>query len=244
VQFETIEVELDVHPGVRTPDAVHAVVEAARKSNALLVHTLVSNDLRRVMLAECRRAGVDAMDLMGPVLDRLAHFLRATPQEKPGLFAALEEDRWRSIEAVEFAFRHDDGQRVREMDQAEIILIGVSRTKKTPTCLYLAYRGWFAANVPLVPGVSPTDMLQHIPSDRVFYFTIRPGRLQELRRSRAQHLHIHYDSYADLASIREELRHGDQLCEAFGWRRVDVTGKSVEEISREVLDLMEISASE
>ena len=85
-------------------------------------------------------------------------------------------------------------------------------------------------------------MLEHIPCERVFYFAIRPGRLQELRQSRARHLHIDYGQYADLVSIREELRHGDQLCESFGWQRIDVTGKSVEEISREVLDLRELTA--
>src|SRR4030042_1651561 len=95
-----------------------------------------------VMLAEGRGVGVGVMDLMGPVLDRLATHLRLTPQEKPGLFQQLVEAQSRQIEAGEFAFRHDDGQNAEELDRAEVVLVGVSRTLKTPTMLYLAYRGW------------------------------------------------------------------------------------------------------
>jgi regulator of PEP synthase PpsR (kinase-PPPase family) len=137
-QFGDAPASVERCGGVRTPEQVRAVVGEAAGRGALIIHTMVSNELRQMMLEEAHLHGVDAMDLMGPVLDRLATHLKLTPQEKPGLFSQLVEAASRRIEAVEFAFRHDDGQRVEELERAEIVLVGVSRTMKTPTMLYLA----------------------------------------------------------------------------------------------------------
>ena len=151
VQFDSAETMIVRRGNVRTEQQVRQVVAEAVGMQAVILHTLVSDVLRRCMLAETRRQGVDSMDLMGPILDRLALHLHLTPREMPGLFKQLGEARQREIEAVEFAFRHDDGQRVEGLPRAEVVLVGASRTMKTPTTLYLAYRGWFAANVPPWP---------------------------------------------------------------------------------------------
>jgi len=137
-QFGDVAVSVVRCGGVRTPEQVRSVVAEAALRDSLIVHTLVSDTLRKTMLQEARIHAVDAMDLMGPALDRLAFHLGVSPQEKPGLFSQLTEAASRRIEAVEFAFRHDDGQRVEELEGAEIVLVGVSRTMKTPTTLYLA----------------------------------------------------------------------------------------------------------
>ena len=123
------------------------------------------------------------------------------------------------------------------MNRAEIVLVGVSRTMKTPTILYLAYRGWFAANVPLVLGAPPPDKLQALDRKRVFYLRMAPDRLLELRRVRARKHNIPADSYASMEHIRKELRYADRVCAEHGWRKVDVTGKSVEEVAREIIAL-------
>jgi regulator of PEP synthase PpsR (kinase-PPPase family) len=141
VQFEGAPARVIRRGDVRTPEKLRAVVQEAAGHRSLILHTLVSNELRRLMLPECRSHGVDAMDLMGPMLERLATHLRLTPQEKPGLFKQLVEARSRQVEAVEFAFRHDDGQRADELGRAEVVLVGVSRTMKTPTTVYLGYQG-------------------------------------------------------------------------------------------------------
>ncbi|MFH1265547.1 MAG: kinase/pyrophosphorylase, partial [Planctomycetota bacterium] len=143
VQFEDVPVNVIRRENVRTPREVHAVVEEAAGQDSIVVHTLVSDGLRRRMLAESRLRGVDSLDMLGPVLDRLATHLKLAPHEKPGLFKQLAEARSREIDAVAFAFHHDDGQNAEELDRAEVVLVGVSRTMKTPTMLYLAYRGWF-----------------------------------------------------------------------------------------------------
>ena len=237
VQFESAQTTIVRHGHVRTSEQVRAVVKEAAAHNSLILHTLVSDDLRRLMLAESRLHNVDAMDLIGSVLDRLAIRLKLSPMEKPGLFKQLMEARSREIEAVEFAFRHDDGQHAEELNQAEIVLVGVSRTMKTPTMLYLCYCGWFAANVPIIPEIQPPKELFALPAERVFCLDMNPSRLLELRRARVESSRIPEEPYASPAFIRSELIHAHELSRDHGWRMIDVTGKSVEEVAREILDL-------
>jgi [pyruvate, water dikinase]-phosphate phosphotransferase / [pyruvate, water dikinase] kinase len=239
VQFQDAPVRLVRRAHVRTPRQVHAVVHEARGQEAIVIHTLVSDELRRVMRAETRTHGVDALDIMGPILERLTTHLKLAPQEKPGLFQTLSEAKAREIEAVSFAFRHDDGQNAQNLERAEVVLVGISRTMKTPTMLYLAYRGWFAANVPLVPGLPPPKELLAVPSDRVFCLTMTPERLQQLRRVRADEESIPLHPYTSLDQIRTELAYVDDLCRKQHWQRIDATGKSVEEVAREVIGWLE-----
>ena len=152
-QFDSADVTVTRRAGILTPEQVIEVTRQAAGHDSLILHTLVSHDLRNLLLAESRRRSVDAMDLMGPMLDRLAAHLHRTPTEEPGLLDQLIRARSREIEAVEFAFRHDDGLNVQDLRRAEIVLVGASRTMKTPTSLFLAYQGWFVGNVPLVPAI-------------------------------------------------------------------------------------------
>jgi len=238
VQFPAAEVDISRCGQVRTAEQVRGVVRLAASQDAVIFHTLVSTELRRLMVAESRINGVDSMDLMGPVLDRLATRLGLSPEERPGLYEQLVESQSRQIEAVEFAFRHDDGRRPGELDRAEIVIVGVSRTMKTPTTLFLAYHGWFAANVPIVPDVPFPDSLLTLPPGRVFCVLMSAARLAELRRARAEHLHMSVEPYASPAQVREELRFSERLALERGWRLVDVTGKSVEEVAGEIVALV------
>lgn len=238
VQFPRSDVTIVRRGQVRTGEQLRSVVEEASAGDSLIIHTLVSDELRGAMLAEARRHGVDALDLMGPLLDRLTHHLQASPQEKPGLFRQLAEARTREIEAVEFAFRHDDGQHPEDLGRAEVVLVGPSRTMKTPTTLFLAYRGWFVANVPLVPGTPLPSALDELPVQMVFCLTMSANRLVELRRARATYLGIPEGGYASLEAVREELRQCQGIRAQRGWPGVDVTGKSVEEVAREIMLLL------
>jgi regulator of PEP synthase PpsR (kinase-PPPase family) len=235
VQFENAAVNLVQRPNVQTPKKLQVVVEEASTGDSLILHTLVSDELRRLMVSETRLHGVDSLDMMGPILDRLARHLKLTPREKPGLFQQLVEARTREIEAVAFAFRHDDGQNTGDLERAEVVLVGISRTMKTPTMLYLAYRGWFAANVPLVPGIAPPQSLTALSAERIFCLVAGPDSLQQMRRARAEEESIPLETYILLDQIRRELAYADQLCRKHLWQRIDVTGKSVEEVAREII---------
>jgi [pyruvate, water dikinase]-phosphate phosphotransferase / [pyruvate, water dikinase] kinase len=238
-QFQDAQVHLVRRSHVRTPRQVHAVVHEARNKAAMIIHTLVSDELRRLMRAEARTHGVDSLDIMGPILERLTVHLNVAPQERPGLFKDITEAKTRQIEAVSFAFRHDDGQNTQDLDRAEVVLVGVSRAMKTPTMLYLAYRGWFAANVPLTPGVPPPQSLLDMPWERVFCLTTTPDKLQQLRRVRAAEEAIPMYPYAAIDQIRSELTYVEDLCRKHQWQRIDATGKSVEEVAREIIEWLE-----
>jgi len=127
---------------------------------------------------------------------------------------------------------------VEGLPQAEVVLVGASRTMKTPTTLYLAYRGWFAANVPLVPEMPVPATLQSFPASRVFCLLLTPNRLLELRHARASYLEMPNEGYATLAAVRRDLRHSQQLAREYGWHAIDATGKSVEEIAQEIVTLL------
>jgi [pyruvate, water dikinase]-phosphate phosphotransferase / [pyruvate, water dikinase] kinase len=238
VQFQDAPVELIRRGEIRTAHQVRAVVQEAANRPALVLHTLVTDQLRRLMLAESRLYGVDSLDLMGPVLDRLTGHLKLTPQEKPGLFEQLIEAKSREIEAVDFAFHHDDGQNVDDLRRAEVVLVGVSRTMKTPTTIYLAYRGWFAANVPLVPELPLPKALTSLPPQRVFCLTMSLSQLLELRRTRAALEAIPVEFYAEFDPVRKEVEAAERLRQKYGWQRIDVTGKSVEEVAREIITIL------
>jgi len=244
VQFKDAAVTIVRRRNVRTPEQVRAVVKEAAAEDSFLVHTLVSDALRRLILEEARLADVDALDMLGPILERFAKHLKIAPQEKPGLFQQLVEARSREIEAVAFAFRHDDGQNAHELDRADVVLVGISRTMKTPTMLYLAYRGWFAANVPIVLGIAPPPSLLALAPSRVFWLQMSPDRLLELRRVRARNEGIPLESYASLDQVRRESQQAHDICAKRGWRSIDVTGKSVEEVGREIIALLPADRSE
>lgn len=237
VQYQDAPVEVARKEQVDTAAHVRKVVCEAASCKAIIVHTLASAKLRWLMLEETHTHGVEAIDLMGPLLDRLSWHLHREPQEKPGLAKKLRKAKEKEIAAVEYAFRHDDGHNSHDLERAEIVLAGISRSMKTPTMLYLAYRGWYTANVPLVPGIPPPESLLQFPKERVFCLFMEPEYLLDLRKVRAEAEGIPLEGYATLAQVRRELSHAKQLCAVYGWWRMDVTGKSVEEVGQEIIAL-------
>ena len=237
-QFAQAEVEITRRAEVRTKERVRAIVQEAVKTDALIVHTLVSDQIRAYMIREGRLHNVETIDLMGSLLARLSEHLANSPSEEPGLFRTLNDAYFRRIEAMEFAFRHDDGQRVRELDKAEIVLVGVSRTFKTPLSIYLAFKGWFVANVPLILNFRPPPILSTLPPERVFGLTTNPHQLALLRRSRHEHLGGVTGDYARPEFVRSEIMYALNIFSQHpGWSIIDVTNKPIEEIASEILAL-------
>ena len=235
-QFAGEEVTVERRPLVRTEEQVRRAVQEAAQAGGFLVHTLVSDRLREAMLRAGRLHNVETIDLMGPLLARLSQQLSISPAEKPGLFRQLNEEYFRRIETVEFALHHDDGRRAQELPQAEIVLVGVSRTFKTPLSIYLAFKGWLVANVPIVLKLKPPSALFDVPPDRVFGLTIEPTRLAELRLIRQEHLGGATGDYADPESVRREVEYALNIFSSHPeWCIVDVTDKPIEEIASEIL---------
>ncbi|HEX9899809.1 MAG TPA: pyruvate, water dikinase regulatory protein [Candidatus Methylomirabilis sp.] len=236
VQFQGAEVHLSIRPHVRTVEAVRAAVRAASKVRGLIVHTLVSPELRSVMLTEGRAGEVPTIDLLGPLFLRLEDLLRLQPTAKPGLFRDLTQEYRHRFEVVEFAVKHDDGQEPRGLLQADVVLVGVSRTSKTPLSMFLAGRGLRVANVPVVYKLSLPEELTRVDARRVVALTIKPERLLELRRARLQQMETPPKfPYADPRQIWAELEYARELFARGGWATVDVTDKSIEEVAVEAL---------
>ena len=176
-QFEGAKVKIIERPNIRTIVQVESVVKYAVKEKGFIVHTLVSNDVREAMLRISRINNVSTFDLMGPLLERLSQKLSISPSMKPGLFQQLNEAYFRRVETMEFAFNHDDGLRPDELDKAEIVLVGVSRTFKTPLSIYLAIKGWCVANVPIVLDMPLPEILDNLSQGIVYGLRADPYRL-------------------------------------------------------------------
>ncbi len=238
-QFQNIEPEIIIRPGIRSVKQVEDIVKEAVNYNALILHTMVSDEMRSIMVKVSRKYNVEAIDIMGPLLLRLSHhFANAVPSEKPGLFHKLNEDYFRRIEAMEYTFRHDDGMRHHEIDKADIVILGVSRTFKTPLSIYLATKGWFVANIPIVLNIDPPSSVYNVNPTDVFCLMTNPKHLSQLRKSRHEHLGGITGNYAEYLYVAEELKYAQQLyIHQPKWTIVNVTGKSIEEIASEILAL-------
>ncbi len=237
-QFEGTEVEIIVKSGVRDKLQVLEIVEEAVQRKAFIVHTLVSNEIRSLMIDTSRRLNVDTIDLMGPFLMRLSHQFANAPSERPGLYSEENKDYFRRIEAMEYTFRHDDGQRTDELEQADIILLGVSRTFKTPLSVYLAMNGWLVANIPIVLGQELPEILSKIDPKKIYGLTTYPSRLAQLRQSRHKHLGGLTGDYATHAHVTKELRYAHSIYHLHPkWAVVNVTSKAIEEIASEILSI-------
>ncbi len=239
LQFAGAQVEIERRPGVRTEEQVRQVVQEAAEAGGFIVHTLVLDKLRQVMVRTGRLHNVETIDMMGPLLARLSHQLSTSPAGKPGPLGQLNEEYFRRIETMEFAYSHDDGRRVHELNQAELVLVGVSRTFKTPLSIYLAFKGWFVANVPIVPKIKTPAELFDLPPGRVCGLTIDPVRLAELRQVRYNHLGGAAGDYADPEHVRREVEYALNIFRSqHKWPVVEVTDKPIEEISSEILALV------
>jgi len=234
----TQPVEVERFGEVRSVDQIRELVRRAADEGAFIVHTLVRSDLRDAMFEEGRRYHISTLDLMGPLLERLSDLLGVQPLARPGLYGPMTEAYYRRIEAIEFAMGHDDGQHIDELDRAEIVLVGVSRTGKTPLSMYLAYRGWLVGNVPIVLGMEPPRILFDLPPGRVIGLTVEPKRLATLRRARAERLGGRLREYTDFAHVREEIRYAWSVFHRRGWPTVDMTSKPVEEAAAEVVSIV------
>jgi regulator of PEP synthase PpsR (kinase-PPPase family) len=230
--------------GVRYESEVRLIAEEAARAGALVVFTLVDEKVVRALIDETARRDVVAVDLLGPVLGKVADWLRIQPRSQPGLLHGVSADYFRRIEAVEFAVRHDDGANTATLFGADLVLTGISRTSKTPLSMYLAQRGYKTGNVPIVPGVEPPADLCELDPRKVFGLTIDPSTMLTVRQERVRALGTPYSNYTDSEGVLDEIRRARRIFRQHGWRVVDVSGRAVEENAARILQLMESSRAE
>ena len=246
-QFEQARIIYHRWSLVRTRFQLHRVLEGIEAEPGPVLSTVVDRALRNDLEGTCERLGLPVVNVLEPVLAMLADQIGAQATARPGRQYVLDADYFRRIDAIHFVLAHDDGQAQAGIAEADVILVGVSRSSKTPTSFYLANRGVKAANVPLVPGTVDPPGLE-TPHCPVIGLTLDAHSLIEIRRHRLKLIaqgqgavHVKKDSgdYVDLETVRGELQWARRLCTRRGWPVIDVTRRSIEETAATVLQLIE-----
>lgn len=239
-QFDDRGVRFKRYAPIKDEDEIVRIVEDAASTGGFIAYTLVQPELHEMMREEAARRGVFAVDVLGPMMQAYIDTFNGSPRSEPGLLRKLDEDYFRRIEAVEFAIRFDDGKDVSGLLQAEVILIGVSRTSKTPLSVFLAHKGIRTANLPLVPEVRPPAELVENPGGALIVgLTMEPERLASIRGERLRELGLPGGvSYASVGRIREELDYALSIMEEIGCPIIDVTHRSIEETAAIIVRMM------
>ena len=205
----------------------------------LVCHTFVSQELRQATLEFGQQFGIGTVDLLGPILGAVEAFSGLKPELKPGLVHRLDEDYFRRIEAVEFSVKYDDGKDSAGIVLADLVLVGVSRTSKTPLSMFLAHKMVKVANVPLVPELAPPPELFQVPGRKIFGLVIDPFKLNRIRQERLRVLGIGEASdYADMARIEQELAYAQTIMRRLHCQVLDVSNKAIEETANLVLEML------
>jgi [pyruvate, water dikinase]-phosphate phosphotransferase / [pyruvate, water dikinase] kinase len=222
---------------VRSPRQLERALEEIGNAPGVVLHTIVDPTLRGALEGGCQDMDMPCMAALDPLVSALSRYLGATGSARAG--ARLDADYFDRIDALNYALSHDDGQGGQELSRADVVLVGVSRTSKTPTCIYLAHRGVRAANVPLVPAGEIPPKLAALKGIPIIALTLAPDRLLEIRRNRLRTLNERRESnYVDADAVRQEVVQARRLFEREGWPVIDVTRRSVEETAAAVLNIL------
>lgn len=237
-QFEEAAPVEHVWSMIRTSNQLESAVEAIQQNPGIVFYTLVNQDLRKVLQSACQRLDVPCVDILVPAIDSLRQFLHAESRDQPGRQHVLDEEYFERIEAMNYTLSHDDGQATYDLATADVVLVGVSRTSKTPTSMYLANRAVKVANVPIVPGQAVPEELETLEGPLIVALTTSVKRLVQIRRNRMKLMRDERESaYVDEDAVKTEVADARRLFARNGWPTVDVTGRSIEETAATILKL-------
>jgi regulator of PEP synthase PpsR (kinase-PPPase family) len=225
------------HPRVETVADLQLAVNRAKGRPAVVVYTLVQPDLRQEMRTLCRRARLHYCDLLGHPIDSVARVSGHSASMTPGVRHPLDQTYFRRMEAIEFAVKYDDGMGA-GLEDADIVLVGVSRTSKTPLSMYLGYLGYKTANVPIVKGIDPPSELFEIDPAKIVGLTLEASRLAEIRTERLRHMGSSKRQYAELAQIYDELEQAAAVQRRLGCPVIEVSELSIEETAHRIIRLV------
>lgn len=228
-------------PHIESKEQLTEIVHLAVEQDAIIVYTLVKEVMRDFLRDICLKNKIPTVDVMGPIMGILGDTLQVEPLEEPGLVRKLDDDYFQKIEAIEFAVKYDDGRDPRGLLKADIVLIGVSRTSKTPLSQFLAHKRYKVANVPLVPEVEPPEELFLVDPAKCFGLVISSEKLNNIRKERLLALGLDDGAnYAKLERINEEILHFKNVVDRIGCQVIDVTNKAVEETANDIIHRIQL----
>ncbi|NLJ57487.1 MAG: kinase/pyrophosphorylase [Tissierellia bacterium] len=239
-QFDTTKFVIRKISYVSEKEEIDELINKATQENSFIVFTLVVEELRDYLTEQAAIHNISAVDIMTPVLLPLVKQLGLSPKNEPGLLRKLDERYFKKVEAVEFAVKYDDGKDTRGILLADIVLIGVSRTSKTPLSMYLANKNKKVANIPLVPEVSIPEELKEISPKKIIGLTLNMDNLNKIRKERLKAMGLNANAnYAKMERIIEELEYADQVMKRLKCKVIDTTNKAVEETASIILDYIQ-----
>lgn len=237
-QFDPTDFDVRRVPYVEDTATIQEVMTLAKEMNAIVAFTLVVPELREYLLEVASTEQVQVVDIIGPMIDHIQKAIGKAPRNEPGLVHKLDEDYFRRVEAIEFAVKYDDGRDPRGIGLADIVLVGVSRTSKTPLSQYLAHKRLKVANVPIVPEVEPPEELFKVNEGKCYALKISPEKLNDIRKERLKALGLNAEaSYANMSRIKDELEYFDKIIEKMNCQVIDVSNRAVEETANLILSL-------
>jgi regulator of PEP synthase PpsR (kinase-PPPase family) len=230
-----------VYPLVRTQKQLDRVLAEIEESPGIVLYTLLEDDLVLRLENTCRELSVPCLSILGPVLQLLQSYLGTATSHRVGAQHVLNADYFKRIDALNYTMLHDDGQHIDGLEDADVVLVGVSRTSKTPTSIYLANRGIKTGNVPLVPGIAVSPQVEALARPLVVGLYASPERIVQIRQNRLLGLNVQEsgdDQYIDRKAVAEEVALSRRLCAKHAWPSIDVTRRSIEETAAAVLSLL------
>jgi len=246
LQFVNADVQLKTCARVLSTQDIDELVNQATLDEAFILYTVIHTENREYLRQKATEKGLDSADLIGSLVLKLSHFLQQKPLLVAGLGQRLDEDYFRRVDAIEFSVKNDDGQEPRNLYKADMILVGLSRTSKTPLSIYLAHKGYKVANVPLVKGIVPPQELFKIPQHRIYALIINSQALVAIRQERLKYLGLPQDSlYADADNVEEEIKWVRTLySQNPHWPVFDVSNRAIEETATAILKIHEQQKNE
>ncbi|MCL2452737.1 MAG: kinase/pyrophosphorylase [Alphaproteobacteria bacterium] len=240
-QYDGVSSIEHVYPLVRTKTQLDRAIAEIEEAPGIVLFTLVDQQLAEELQSACKKASVPCLSVLQPILDLFQSYIGTAMRLRPGAQHMLNADYFRRIEALNFTVLHDDGQQAENFEEADVVLMGVSRTSKTPTSIYLANRGIKAANIPLVPDIPLLDLVLGLEKPLVVGLVASAERIVQIRENRLLALKANPDSpYVDRLLVADEIRRARKICAAQGWPVIDVTHRSIEETAAAVIDLIKI----
>lgn len=240
-QFQEKEIFFTRYKNIRTKEQIDAIFQEAAIHHDIVVYTIVSVELRAYIAELSKRDHVRSVDVMGPLLTVFSNFFEAEPNYQPGLLHAVNDQYFKRVAAIEFTLNHDDGRNINSLEEADVVLVGISRTSKTPLSMYLSLEGIKTVNVPIVMGVTLPEKLFQIDQRKIFGLTIDPDELFKIRKNRLSRLGLSNDEgdYADISKVTQEIEWANKIfSENKRWPVFNVTGKALEETAAEIIKLL------
>ena len=242
-QFSNFECKTIHFSFTRTKNQINKIISKCKSGqNVIVLCTIVDNSLAKFLISECKKNSIPCFEVLGKLISDFSKLLEKKASRIPSGQHVLDEEYYKRIEAVQFTMIHDDGKIISDLEKSDIILVGVSRTSKTPTSIYLANRGYRTANIPFIPDKNlPAQLIQNSDKTCIIGLTCDPIRLSDVRRNRVQSIHEDRSSeYTNKKKIINELENSKKIFKKYNWPIIDITRKSVEETAASIIKIFDI----